>query len=239
MSERFFLTVAPVAGRVTLAGDEARHLARVLRAKPGDEVMLFDGQGHAWPARVATIGRSEVELETGEPVVEAARRSPTLTIAVALPKGERQKWLVEKLTELGVHRLVPLVTDRGVAEATSSALQRLERGVIEACKQCGRNRLMTIGPPATVITIAKSKPTATTGLIADPAGAPLPTARWQGASDVIALIGPEGGFSQAEQASAVAAGFVPVSLAAHVLRIETAAIALAALWAPFQRAAGE
>lgn len=222
------MTIPPVAGRALLLGDEARHLARVLRAKVGDAVTLFDGHGRTWPARVVTIGRSEVEFETDELVVEPPRCGPILTLAVALPKGERQKWLVEKLTELGVDRLVPLVTERGVAEATPSAIERLERGVIEACKQCGRNRLMEIGEPTTVAAIIAEKPAAVIGLLAEPTGEPLALATLQNAPEVIALVGPEGGFTDAERTTAEANGFHAVSLAPHVLRVETAAVAIAA-----------
>ncbi len=231
MSERFFLTAPPIAGRAVLSGDEARHLARVLRAKVGDSVSVFDGSGRAWPARVVSVGRSEVELETGDPADELPRRGLRLTLAVALPKGERQKWLVEKLTELGVERLVPLVTERGVAEATPSAIERLARSVIEACKQCGRNRLMGIAPPATVAEVVMSKCPQTIGLLADPNGGALDVATLPQMDSVVTLVGPEGGFTDAEMTTARAAGFQAVTLAPHVLRIETAAIAMAAAWA--------
>jgi 16S rRNA (uracil1498-N3)-methyltransferase len=228
VSERFFLTAPPIAGRAVLSGEEARHLARVLRAKVGDSVSVFDGSGRAWPARVVSVGRSEVELETGDPADELPRRGPRLTLAVALPKGERQKWLVEKLTELGVDRVVPLVTERGVAEATPSAIERLARGVIEACKQCGRNRLMEIGQAATVAQVVANKPANATGIVADPAGAPLDSTSLQAANEIVALVGPEGGFSEAERTTALQSGFRAVTLAPTILRIETAAIALAA-----------
>ena len=227
MSERFFLATPPAGGKAVLTGDEARHLARVLRAAVGDEVTLFDGRGRSWPARVAAIGRDAVELETGEPRVEAAGGT-LLTLAVALPKGERQKWLVEKLTELGVARLVPLVTERGVAEATASAVARLERGVIEASKQCGRDTLMEIGEPASVAGIVAGRAAAAIGLVADPRGGPLDTAGWPVQAEVIGLVGPEGGFSSAELALADAAGWPRITLGPYVLRIETAAVALAA-----------
>lgn len=229
MSERFFLTDAPVSGRAVLSGDEARHLARVLRAKVGDSVCVFDGRGRVWQARVKAIGRNEVELETDYPVEDPTRRGPKITVAVALPKGDRQKWLVEKITELGVDRLVPLVTERGVAEATPSAIERLERGVIEACKQCGRNRLMEIAPPATVAELAASKGAGVIGLLADPHGTPLDLTTIEAATEVLALVGPEGGFTEAESATAHAAGFQAVTLAPNILRIETAAIAMAAV----------
>lgn len=227
MSERFFITTPPSGGRAVLMGDEARHLARVLRARVGDTVTLFDGHGRSWPARVTAIDRDEVELVTGEPRVEVTS-GRVLTVAVALPKGERQKWLVEKLTELGVAKLVPLVTERGVAEATPGALERLERGVIEASKQCGRDKLMAIGEPATVAEMVAAKPAAAIGLVTDPGGAPLDPAGWREQAEVIGLVGPEGGFTPAELALAAAAGWERVALAPHVLRVETAALALAA-----------
>lgn len=227
MSERFHITTPPVAGRVSLGGDEARHLARVMRAKIGDEVVLFDGRGQAWPARVAAIGRGEVVLEAGEPLAPCPGRGSSLTLAVALPKGERQKWLVEKLTELGVDTLVPLSTERGVAEATPAAIERMKRGVIEAAKQCGRNTLMAIGNPATVAEVVASQSAAAVGLVADPAGGPFDEGAWRTASEVIGLIGPEGGFTAAELSHAAAAGWPPVALGFHVLRVETAAVALA------------
>lgn len=228
MSERFFVTAPPVAGRARLAGDEARHLAKVLRAKPGDAVTLFDGSGRSWPARVEAISRGEVTLEVGEPREPSPPRPPAVTLAVALPKGERQKWLVEKLTELGVATLVPLLTERGVAEATPAAIERLERGVIEACKQCGRDTLLGIGEPVTVSQIVATKPVAALGILADPAGGPLDAVAWRPAAELIGLVGPEGGFTAAELAATDAAGWPRVSLGHHVLRIETAAVALAA-----------
>lgn len=228
MSERFFIPAAPAGGRVVLAGDEARHLARVLRAKVGDEVMLFDGRGRSWRARIARLGRTDIELEAGSPSESPVQPGPAVTLAVALPKGERQKWLVEKLTELGVARLVPLVTERGVAEATPAALERLERGVIEACKQCGRDWLMEIGTPATIQEVAVAWPATALGVVADPAGGLLEAVVSRIATDVIALVGPEGGFTAAELAHAAAAGWPRVVLAPHILRVETASVALAA-----------
>jgi 16S rRNA (uracil1498-N3)-methyltransferase len=224
MSERFFLAEPPSHGRGRLVGDEARHLVRVMRCRVGDEVVAFDGRGTSWRARGASIGRDEAVLDLGAAVVEAATRDAPLTLAVALPKGDRQKWLVEKLTELGVPRLVPLVTTRGVAEATPAAVERLGRSVIEACKQCGRDTLMAIAEPRTVAEVVAAH-RATGGIVvADRGGAPL--AGFD--RPVVALVGPEGGFTAEELVAVEAAGGRRVSLGPHVLRIETAAIALAA-----------
>src|SRR5262245_60455622 len=144
MSDRFFVDT-PISGdRAMLIGDEARHLAAVMRAQVGDEVVLFDGSGAEFGARITGLKKNTVELVVLERR-EISRELPIpLTLAVALPKGDRQKWLVEKATELGVTRLVPLITERGVAQLVESALERLRRAVIEASKQCGRNKLMEI-----------------------------------------------------------------------------------------------
>ena len=230
MSERFFITTQPAGDRAILEGDEARHLTRVLRAKVGDTVSLFDGRGREWPARVASLGRDRVELDTSEPTIDPLPPSAIpLTLAVALPKGERQKWMVEKLTELGAARLVPLETTRGVAEATASAQARLERVVIEACKQCGRNTLMEIAAGRPLDRLLAEVPAGACVVIAHPGGRSLDAAAVPpAATEIIALVGPEGGFTDEELCIADRAGVIRISLGPHILRVETAAIALAA-----------
>ena len=229
MSERFLLDSPPRDGRATLTGDEARHLARVLRAKVGDEIRVFDGGGREWPARVATIDRDAVALTVGASLPAQPGPARPLTIAVALPKGDRQKWLVEKLTELGAERLAPLVTARGVAEATASAQARLARGVIEACKQCGRNTLMEIAAGRPLDRLLAEVPAGACVVIAHPGGRSLDAAAVPAeATEIIALVGPEGGFSDEEVCISDRAGVIRISLGPHILRVETAAIALAA-----------
>jgi len=234
MSERFFITTQPAGDRAVLEGDEARHLTRVLRAKVGDTVSLFDGRGREWPARVAAIGRDRVELDAGQPAGEPAvdplhPAAIPVTLAVALPKGDRQKWMVEKLTELGAARLIPLETTRGVAEATASAQARLERVVIEACKQCGRNTLMEIAAGRPLDRLLAEVPAGACVVIAHPGGRLLDAATVPPtATQIIGLVGPEGGFTDEELGVADRAGVVRVSLGPHILRVETAAISLAA-----------
>ncbi len=231
MSDRFFLAEPPTGSHAVLRDDEARHCSRVLRAKVGDTIRVFDGHGGEWPACITAVGRDTVAISLGEPLPVTSIVEANLTLAVALPKGERQKVLVEKLTELGTARLVPLVTERGVAEATDAARERLKRGVIEACKQCGRNTLMEIAAPATLGDLAARHPAAVR-LIAHPGSGPLFDASLstpgQPLAEIVAAVGPEGGFAPEELEQATVAGFQPVSLGGHILRIETAAIALAA-----------
>ena len=229
MSDRFFAN-EPITGlRAALAGDEARHLVGVMRAETGDEVVLFDGSGAEFACRVLKVGKQQVELEIIERREVSRELSVAVTLAVALPKGERQKWLVEKATELGVTRIVPLTTQRGVAQPTDAALARLRRTVIEASKQCGRNRLLEIGSPADALQFFASAPTAALRLLAEPGAAPLGevAARTQ---EIVAAVGPEGGLTPHERSAALAAGWQPVSLGPAILRVETAAIAIAA-WA--------
>lgn len=209
-----------------LQGDEARHATRVMRLGAGDAVTLFDGTGWEYTAVVRSVARSEIEL-----VVTAAesidREAPVrVTLGVAMPKGDRQKVLVEKLTELGVACLTPLVTERSVAQPKASGVEKLRRTVIEASKQCGRNRLMQIDEP-TPLQAFLERCDADRRLIAHPhRDRQAPATSVEG--PVAVAIGPEGGFTEDEVAAAEAAGWGAVSLGRAILRVETAAIAAAA-----------
>ncbi len=132
MSERYFVET-PVSGdRAVLGGAEAHHLIHVMRLKEAARVTLFDGSGSEFSARVERLRRTEVELSILSRAAVDRELPLLLVLAVALPKGERQKWLVEKAVELGVGRLVPLVTGRAVARPTEPVLGRLRRTVVEA-----------------------------------------------------------------------------------------------------------
>src|SRR4029078_8545493 len=124
MSDRVYVE-QPIRGLAAeLGGDEARHLMAVMRASAGDVVMLFAGSGAEFVARIAKIAKHSVQLDILERR-EISRELPfSLSLAVALPKGERQKWLIEKTTELGVTRLIPLITERGVAQPVELAVER-------------------------------------------------------------------------------------------------------------------
>ena len=226
MSDRYFVETPVASDRALLTGAEAHHLLHVMRAKTGTCVTLFDGSGWQFEAVVERIGRSEVEL-TIAGRQEIDREAPiAVSLGVALPKGDRQKWLVEKVVELGVARLVPLQTERGVSQPVENALERLRRGVIEASKQCGRNRLMEIGEPKTWQQFLLESRAVACRLLAHPGRKPQV---WPAPSHSAALaIGPEGGFTEEEVALAIAQGWQPVDLGPRILRVETAAVALAA-----------
>jgi 16S rRNA (uracil1498-N3)-methyltransferase len=189
---------------------------------------LFDGSGNEFTARIERLGRSDVELAIIERQSIDRELAISLTLGVALPKGDRQAWLVEKATELGVTRLVPLVTDRGVSQPTDKALERLRRGVIEASKQCGRNRLMQVADAQPWADFVAQAPADACRLIAHVDDSlngqtPLPKAQ-----EYIVAVGPEGGFTDDEVAAALQAGWQAIGLGARVLRVETAAVAVAA-----------
>lgn len=238
MSDRYFSDQPLALGLATLAGPEAHHLIHVMRAAPGLQVVLFDGSGAEFAAVVQKIRRGEVELSVVSRN-ETNRELPLdLTLGVALPKGDRQKWLVEKAVELGVTRIVPLQTDRGVARPTEQALARLRRSVVEASKQCGRNRLLQIDEPQHWSDFVASAADVPCRLLAHPQWVSSPTAVpcLDALPDRVFLaVGPEGGFTSDEVALATAAGWRTVDLGPRILRVETAALALAALVA--QRAA--
>ena len=228
MSHRFFLSQTPTEDTARLEGDEARHLARVMRAKTGDTVELFDGQGTSWTATVQAIQRNHVLLRLDQKQSEIISNKPTITLAVALPKGDRQKWLIEKITELGTDSLVPLTTTRSVAEPTAAAISRLQRGVIESCKQSGRNRLLEITQPQSLHNLLTTS-SASLRILACPDGTPMQSILLKPIDNILIAIGPEGGFTDEEIRTANASGFAQMSLCQNILRIETAAIAAAVI----------
>jgi 16S rRNA (uracil1498-N3)-methyltransferase len=223
--ERFYCPELPKDGRFALKGDEARHLARVRRLRPGDVVEVFDGRGFATRAEVVEVGRDRVELRTlGDPIPDRAAAC-RLTLATAVPKGERFDWLIEKATELGVERLVPLVTERSVVDPRDAKLDRLRHVIVEAAKQCGRNRLMELDRstpwPAFLATQVETE-----RWMAHPSGrSPDAWPKPRRGGHATLAIGPEGGFTEAEVEAAGAAGWRAIRLGATLLRIETAGLA--------------
>ncbi len=242
MADRYFVETPITGDQATLIGPEAHHLLHVMRAQPGTEVAIFDGSGEEFLAVVDRSSRSEVQLRIVERRTIDRELPFSLTLAVALPKGDRQKWLVEKATELGVTRIVPLKTQRGVAQPVEQALTRLRRGVIEASKQCGRNRLMQIDEPVgwqTLIEqaadqlrlLAHPKSALPNGCVCEATGTVSPLREAASTRGIVVAIGPEGGFTDDEVVAACNLGWQPIDLGRRILRVETAAIALAAMLA--------
>jgi len=231
MANRFFAE-SPIAGdQAELSGSEAHHAIHVMRLGIGDSITLFDGTGMEYHARIEHADRRRLGLSILDCRLVDRELPFTLSLAVALPKGDRQRWLIEKATELGVTRLIPLVTARGVAQPSTSSLKRLRRTVVEASKQCGRNVLMRIEESLTWTACVSSLTKEENRWVAHPSseGLSLAAARRSRAAtqSLVVAIGPEGGFTPAEIREASAAGWKIVSLGPRLLRIETAAIAIA------------
>jgi 16S rRNA (uracil1498-N3)-methyltransferase len=229
MSRRFFVKnpIGDVGSFVELADQEAHHLLNVMRAQPNDLVMLFDGEGAEFSARVAKLQKRAVSLEVLERREISRESKVHLAMGVALPKGDRQQWLCEKLVELGCCELTPLQTRRGVAEPGEAAITRLQRFVIEASKQCGRNHLMKITPPQNLDQFLQN--TFPCRLFLDASGEPFnSTEMLKSSLNCAVAIGPEGGWSEPELESARVANWKIVSLGSRILRVETAAAAIAA-----------
>lgn len=231
MTHRFFVEPQITSQQITLSGSESHHLRNVLRLVPGDEVMLFDGTDREHQARVARVGRSEVLLDVLCSETVSRELKNQIVVGVALPKGDRQRWLVEKLVELGAARLAPLRTERSVVHPSSSALMRLRRAIIEASKQCGRNQLMKVDPVVPVQDYIASPVPNADRWIADPGGVSHfpPVQAVSPTRDVYLLVGPEGGFTDVELQLAASSGWCPISLGERILRIETAAVAMTVL----------
>ena len=231
---RFFLppaawlaTSAPPA----LTGDEARHLAQVLRSQRGASITVFDGEGRRAEATVLEVTRSRVTLTLGE-VLPRAPLVPALTLAQAIPKGKTMDLIVQKAVELGLAAIHPLVTRHTIVHPGEGKAENWRRTALEACKQCGQDLLPDI-PEALAFEpwiAAQSASVATSELklIASLAAAARPLRHvlqeHPGTARATLLVGPEGDFAADETSAALAAGFLPVSLGPIILRVETASI---------------
>ena len=223
---RLFVTTALSDGvRVELDAGQANYLGNVLRMKVGGELLVFDGASGEWLARIAEAGRKRMTL-----IVERRTREPEtipdVWLAFAPVKRARIDWLVEKATELGVARLIPVTTQRTIVERLN--FERLRVHIIEAGEQCGRTMLPELAEPVTLARFLQQN-TRTVYFADEGGGEPAMNAFKPGAATI--LIGPEGGFSEEERAAVRAAPMViPISLGPRILRAETAALAALAAY---------
>jgi 16S rRNA (uracil1498-N3)-methyltransferase len=231
MSARYYAPQLSDSETCELDGSEFHHLARVMRAAVGDRILLFDGNGHAAEAEVIELAKARASLRILSHHTETQPTGRTVVLVTAIPKADRFRWLVEKATELGVDRLVPLLTTRSVTEPGSNKLDKMRTTVIEACKQSGRNRLMVIDPLTTWESFLSAAQPFDRLFVAHPSGTEFSGLKTigQGEYPILLAVGPEGGFTEAEIAQAVQAGGSCISLGPRILRTETAAVAFSAL----------
>jgi len=234
---------APIVAdkRLLLEGSAANHIARVLRLRVGDAVSVFNGDGGEFDARIETIQKDTVAVSIKEHRA-VDRESPlSLTLAQGISRGERMDWVIQKATELGAARIVPVFTKRSVVrldeKQAERKLQHWRAIAVAACEQCGRNRVPELATP---VDFYELLPAPGTGANANPGdGGPESPLRLLLSPDgdarladldavgagITVLIGPEGGLEDAEQEAALRAGFKAVRVGPRVLRTETAAIA--------------
>jgi 16S rRNA (uracil1498-N3)-methyltransferase len=243
MRELWFHCPVLQPGQVTLADSEARHAGQSLRLQPGDAVTLFDGNGHLGrgaiadevPAAGSKRNRQRPLTVLVEGIQTVPRPACALTLVVPGCKGARLDWLIEKGTELGVARFILVELEHSVVHTGPQHAGKLERTAIEACKQCHRAWRPRIEAGLTLVGALATCPGAT--LLAAHLDAEAPAwGDWLAAhrpvpADIAVVIGPEGGLSVAEIAALRTAGAQTVRLGEHILRVETAALAIAACWA--------
>lgn len=274
---RFLVDSLAADSVIVLGAEESVHAARVLRLGVGSHVELFDGRGNAATAEIVSEARRQVAVRVCGPLLPPRPTLLAIGLCVSLPRGERQQQLVEIASQLAVSLLVPMVTERSVHQPSEKGHTRLQRWAVESAKQCRRNDLLTICPPADGnrllspsggrlelttndgVASAWDLPPGARGWIAHPGTAPL-AARGDGPacavhsgtspphrgnaetlplgslasgaaageivptplSPVWLAIGPEGGFSDSEFELAINAGWQPLNLGPHILRVETA-----------------
>jgi 16S rRNA (uracil1498-N3)-methyltransferase len=229
---------------LSLPAGTARHV-QVLRLQPNDQITLFNGQGGEFKALITHMGRSEVSVRVGEQNNIERELNIRVNLWSGITANERMDWLLEKATELGASTLLPITAERSVlklkGERADKKLAHWQAIAVASSEQCGRNRVLHVSSPVNL-----------SQAIAQLSAAPAQAARWvlslspgtrslqemmqtlktandkgqAKTSELILLSGPEGGLSPAEEAQAIASGFLPVSLGCRVLRAETAPVAV-------------
>jgi 16S rRNA (uracil1498-N3)-methyltransferase len=228
---RLFVDLPLAAGQtLVLPPGPTRH-AQVRRSQPGDELLLFDGRGGEWHARVLVMGRQAVQVQL-QAFVDADRELPLdVTLALGMPANERMDWLVEKATELGVAALQPLLCERSVLRLDGERAERKrehwQAQAVAAAEQCGRTRVPLLRPVRRLVDWLQDGELPATRWLLSPLAPHGPQRPGAGAALVL-LSGPEGGLTRDEEGAAQAAGFVALQLGPRVLRAETAPLALLA-----------
>jgi 16S rRNA (uracil1498-N3)-methyltransferase len=238
---------------IELPAVAAHHASRVLRLEQGDELILFDGSGGEYRATIEVINKSGVAIAVKKYLDIERESRLDITLAQTVCASEKMDWIIQKGVELGVKRIQPLATTRGVVklsdERAEKRIRHWRQVIIAACEQCGRNRvppmmsLTSISnwlgnqvserknrssdyPPGSYFMLSPAAKKGLRDLPASPVAAPLTL-----------LVGPEGGFTAEEEAAAMVAGFVPLQLGRRILRTETAALAavaaMQALWGDY------
>jgi 16S rRNA (uracil1498-N3)-methyltransferase len=216
---------------VLLEPGPSRHLARVLRLGVGDALTLFDGHGGEYPSEITAVDKKNIQVLTGEHLKHESESPLAIHLGIAVSRGERMDWLVQKATELGVTALTPLLTEHtGVkltGERASKKIQHWHQIAISACEQCGRNRppvIHALQPLEHWLAATHAQRKFVLHHRADAVDGPSVVP-----ASIALLVGPEGGLSEGEIIAAEQAGYTALQLGPRVLRTETAPLAAIAI----------
>lgn len=225
---RFFVDQPIAAGTTLAATTELLAHLKARRARPGDDVVLFDGRGGEYRARVDTLEKRAARLSVLEHTPRESESPLAVTLLQGISKGERMDYAVQKAVELGVSAIVPILTRHTVvrldAERGAKRQAHWQKVAVSACEQCGRNTVPEIHAPVEIGT-ALQQPLEGTGLLLAATGQSRLREALGDSGIVTLLIGPEGGLHAEEEEQAGAAGFRAVTLGPRILRTETAAVA--------------
>ena len=232
------LPLAPGA-RVALPESAAAHLTRVLRLREGDACVLFNGDGHDYDARLVSLGKRETLAEIGDARTVDNESPLRIVLLQGIARGEKMDLILQKATELGVARIVPVDAERTEVRLDAARLEKRlahwRSVVASACEQCGRARLPQVAAPVAISDVGARAAEAALRLTLDPGGEHSMTSLQVDADAVLAIaVGPEGGWSPRDREALRAAGFGGLQLGPRILRTETAGLAaIAALQARF------
>ncbi len=216
-------------GKITLSHEETRHLRDVLRLRTGEEIAVFDGMGNEFLCEIEVIEKKETRLKIIEEIQPKSPESKlNLTLAIALLKGEKFDLVIQKAVELGVNKLIPIITKRTDVKLKEAdkKLERWQKIILEASKQCGRAKLMSVEAPINFEKLLKleiNNPI----LFAERSGESF--AEIKESQGMMAMIGSEGGWEDSEIEAAKLSGVQIITLGGRILRAETAAITIPAL----------
>jgi 16S rRNA (uracil1498-N3)-methyltransferase len=214
--------------QVVLKGNVAQHLGRVLRARSGDHIALFNGDGQEFAAQVLTVSKGEVSVEVGAAATPQTESPVFTTLGLCLSKGDRFDWAIQKATELGVGAIAPLLSERVDFNIPPDRIEKRvahwQQIAISACEQCGRVKIPSITPPQSLVSWIENVSAEQKWVLhcKEDTGVSASAVNQGAPRDAALLIGPEGGLTNHEFAAASTEGFQLLQLGPRVLRTETA-----------------
>lgn len=227
---RIYQPVALQTSQILRLDEKAsHHLARVLRAQIGDKICVFNGEGGEYHGIISRIDKKNVEVSLQQFVAREAESSIEICLAQGIARGEKMDFIVQKAVELGVTKIIPLLTERCNVRLDSAReekrLAHWQAVIISACEQSGRNRLPEIVAPVTLKEWLMQAKADRKFVLSPHVNTRLTSAETAAVASAALLIGPEGGLGEQEVEAACEHGFLPLNLGPRVLRTETATVA--------------